>query len=181
MGLAFTFDHIIILSLSYYIFIISYYHIIIISCSYMARLQINLVAGKSRVAPVKELSMPRLELCAASLLKKLYIEVKTQFEFDIDRTILWSDSTIVLCWLKKAPHLLRTFELNRFADIQSLGDQVIRRYVQSKHNPADTFSRGEYHLIFPKILTGSLGPLGSLYLKKNGLDRQDILSVNYLG
>lgn len=104
---------------------------------------VKLICSKSRVAPVSGVTIPRLELCAASLLKKLYVESKAQFEFPINRVFLWSDSMIVLCWLKKAPHLLRTFESNRVADIQTLGDQVQWRHVRSEDNPADSLSRGQ--------------------------------------
>ena len=87
--------------------------------------------------------MNELELCAASILKKLYVNSKAQFEVPIKKVTFWSDSTIVLCWLKKAPHVLRTFESNRVADIQSLGNQVEWRHVRSEDNPADSLSRGQ--------------------------------------
>ncbi|XP_015123797.1 uncharacterized protein LOC107045903 [Diachasma alloeum] len=104
---------------------------------------IKLVGSKSRVAPLSGLTIPRLELCAATILKRLYLETKAQLDFSIDQVYLWSDSAIVLCWLKKAPHLLRTFESNRVADIQELGNQVTWRHVRSEDNPADGLSRGQ--------------------------------------
>ncbi|XP_058796322.1 uncharacterized protein LOC131667121 [Phymastichus coffea] len=104
---------------------------------------IRLICSKSRVAPLSGVTIPRLELCAASVLKKLYVNTKSQFDFPIDQTIFWSDSTIVIAWLKKAPHLLRVFESNKVADIQTLGEQVSWRDVRSEDNPADAFSRGQ--------------------------------------
>ncbi|XP_058789801.1 uncharacterized protein LOC131663419 [Phymastichus coffea] len=105
--------------------------------------KVRLVCSKSRVAPLSGVTIPRLELCAASVLKKLYVDTKFQFDFLIDQTIFWSDSTIVLAWLKKAPHLLRVFESNKVADIQTLGQQVSWRHVRSEDNPADALSRGQ--------------------------------------
>ncbi|XP_058801546.1 uncharacterized protein LOC131670173 [Phymastichus coffea] len=61
--------------------------------------------------------------------------------FTIVQTILRTDSKIVLCWLDKAPHLLRTYEVNRVADIQTLGEKVEWKHVRSKDNPADSLSR----------------------------------------
>ncbi|XP_063979046.1 uncharacterized protein LOC135163507 [Diachasmimorpha longicaudata] len=107
------------------------------------KINVSLICSKSRVAPTGGVTIPRLELCAASLLKKLYTATTTQFEFEIDQTYLWSDSTIVLCWLTKAPHLLRPFESNRVSDIQSLETQVQWRHVRSEDNPADALSRGQ--------------------------------------
>ena len=119
---------------------------------------IRLVCGKSRVAPLSGVTIPRLELCAASVLKKLYVESKTQFEFPISRIIFWSDSTIVLFWLKKAPHLLNTFESNKVADIQTLGDEAQWRHVRSKDNPADALSRGQLPSDFIKNSLWTSGP-----------------------
>ncbi|XP_015118462.1 uncharacterized protein LOC107042095 [Diachasma alloeum] len=111
---------------------------------------IKLVCSKLRVAPLSGLTIPRLELCAATILKRLYLETKAQLDFSIDQVYLWSDSTIVLCWLKEAPHLLRTFESNRVADIQELGNQVSWRHVRSEDNPADALSRGQLPSDFVK-------------------------------
>ncbi|XP_063981499.1 uncharacterized protein LOC135164772 [Diachasmimorpha longicaudata] len=119
---------------------------------------IRLISSKSRVAPLKGVTIPRLELCAASVLKKLYVETRAQIEFSINQVYLWSDSTIVLCWLKKAPHLLRTFEANRVADIQTLGDEVIWKHIRSEDNPADALSRGQRPLEFLKNTLWTTGP-----------------------
>ncbi|XP_058802063.1 uncharacterized protein LOC131670464 [Phymastichus coffea] len=104
---------------------------------------VRLICSKSKVAPLGGVTIPRLELCAATLVKKLLVQSKPQFDFPIHRIVLWSDSTIVLCWLRKAPHLLRTFESNRVAEIQSLGDLATWRHVRSEDNPADALSRGQ--------------------------------------
>ncbi|XP_015121522.1 uncharacterized protein LOC107044229 [Diachasma alloeum] len=119
---------------------------------------IKLVCSKSRVAPLSGLSILRLELCAATILKRLYLETKDQLDFSIDQVYLWSDSTIVLCWFKKAPHLLRTFELNRIADIQVLGNQVSWRHVRSEDNPANALSPGQLSSDFVKNSLWTSGP-----------------------
>ncbi|XP_011304741.1 uncharacterized protein [Fopius arisanus] len=119
---------------------------------------IRLICSKSRVAPLSGVTIPRLELCAATILKKLYLETKSQFGSPIDQVYFWSDSTIVLCWLKKALHLLRTFESNRVADLQTLGDQVIWRHVRSEDNPADALSRGQLPFDFTQNSLWTSGP-----------------------
>lgn len=61
-------------------------------------ISIRIVASKTRVAPVKQITLPRLELCAAHLVVKLLIKIKAAL--DIQHIVMhgWSDSTIVLAW-----------------------------------------------------------------------------------
>ncbi|GFT02389.1 uncharacterized protein TNCV_4625211 [Trichonephila clavipes] len=66
---------------------------------------VKLVASKSRVAPVKSVTMQRLELCAVVLLAKLMKRVETALQMKTPPVYLWSDSTIVLAWIQKEPNL----------------------------------------------------------------------------
>src|SRR4029434_9316362 len=58
------------------------------------------VMARSRVSPKRQLSMPRLELSAALLGAQLATTLKSELTLSLARTILWSDSTTVLTWLK---------------------------------------------------------------------------------
>ncbi|GFT94520.1 integrase catalytic domain-containing protein [Trichonephila clavipes] len=103
---------------------------------------VKLVTSKSRVAPVKSVTMPRLELCAAVLLAKLMKRVETALQMKTPPVYLWSDSTIVLAWIQKEPNLLKTFVANRVATIQHLTNAEQWHHVSSEQNPADLVSRG---------------------------------------
>lgn len=102
----------------------------------------QLLTSKSRVAPLKSLTIPRLELSACLLLAQLVQKVLGAIRHPVDSVKLWSDSTIALAWIKTSPHLLKTFVSNRVAQIQELSKDFQWQHIPSEHNPADLISRG---------------------------------------
>lgn len=101
---------------------------------------VYLVFSKTRLAPTKTISMPRLELLAALIGVRSINFVESQLKLTISEKILWTDSQCVLHWIKtKKP--LTTFVENRVKEIQSCND-IEFQYVTSYDNPADVAGRG---------------------------------------
>ncbi|GFR12346.1 uncharacterized protein TNCT_357781 [Trichonephila clavata] len=60
----------------------------------------RLLCSKSRVAAVKLITIPRLELCAWVLLAQLLEKVLNSLTLPIQQIMLWTDSNIVLAWIQ---------------------------------------------------------------------------------
>ena len=102
----------------------------------------RLVTSKTRVAPLKVLSIPRLELAGASLLAKVLTSTREALGIPLSSVHAWSDSSIVLAWLDGAPRRYRTFIGNRISSINTAIPSSAWKHVPSLQNPADCASRG---------------------------------------
>lgn len=109
------------------------------------KVHVSLLCSKSRINPLhKQLSIPRLELNSALLLARLTHKVSQALatSIQVSDTFLFSDSQIVLAWLKTDATKLQTYVGNRVRAILESAHGCHWYYVNTADNPADCLSRG---------------------------------------
>ena len=104
--------------------------------------EVSFVLGKCRIAPIKQLFFPRLELQAALYsvpLKKMIVE---EHDLLIDSVTHWTDSITVLQWLHSADRKHNVFVANRAAEILEASTVDEWKHIKGDLNPSDIGTRG---------------------------------------
>ena len=113
-------------------------------------IECSLVVARSRVAPRKRMTIPRLELDAAGMATKLAITLVEELDYNISSITFWIDSMIVLYWIRQPSSNYRDYVAHRIVDItedlkrlEENGQRKVEvRYVPTKENVADAGTRG---------------------------------------
>ncbi|GFS98926.1 DUF1758 domain-containing protein [Trichonephila clavipes] len=104
--------------------------------------KVVMLGGKSKVAPLKPICIPRLELNGALLLARFFETLCNCLKDHVINIYVWTDSQVVLSWLSSPPRNWKSFVANRTSEILDIIPCKQWRYVPSKENPADLGSRG---------------------------------------
>ncbi|XP_070181214.1 uncharacterized protein [Littorina saxatilis] len=117
-------------------------------CSYLrfenhlGNIHSTLVVAKARVAPLRHVTVPRLELTAAVLSVKMARFLQEELDFESIEHFFWTDSMIVLAYLKNESKRFHVFVANRVQQIRQFSQASQWNHVSTKENPADYASRG---------------------------------------
>lgn len=106
----------------------------------------NLICAKSKVAPMKTLSLPRLELCAAQLLARVASKIIPKMNLNISKKYYWTDSSVTLCWITSLKKKWKTFWL------------IECHKFNKKHRPRNGFTSGAKTIQRILYLAGAVRP-----------------------
>ena len=117
-------------------------------CSYLRltdsndRICCSLVMGKSRVTPLKPVTIPKLELTAAVVASKIGCVLRKELEYEEVKETYWTDSKTVLGYINNDARRFHVFVGNRVQEIRDKTSPEQWHYIGTKENPADVASRG---------------------------------------
>ena len=117
-------------------------------CSYVrlvddkGQIHCSLIMGKARVAPLKMVTIPRLELTAAVVSVRVSDMLRQELQYERVEEIFWTDSKVVLGYIKNDSKRFHVFVANRVQQIRDQTSPSQWRHVETKCNPADDASRG---------------------------------------
>ena len=105
---------------------------------------LHLLTSKTRVAPLKEMTIPKLELLSALLLSRLVssVEKVLKEEMELVPTVCFTDSRVALGWVKQSKREWKQFVENRVSEIRSLMPLKSWYHCAGVDNPVDIPSRG---------------------------------------
>jgi len=104
--------------------------------------QVAFVLGKTRVAPIKQQTIPKLELQAAVYAVRIRKSILSKTRLNVSEVFHWSDSTSALGWIRNPKEKHKIFVANRLSEILEESKRDEWRYVPGKDNPADDGTRG---------------------------------------
>ena len=102
----------------------------------------SFLVGRSRSSPVRPISIPRLELQAATLSVKIYRVLLDELTYEISKITFWSDSQTTLQYIKNETKRFQTYVANRVTEIREVTSPDQWRHCPGRVNPADDASRG---------------------------------------
>jgi len=101
----------------------------------------SFVLGKSRLAPLKKVSILRLEFTAATMAARVDSMLRSEMDKTVTNSVFWTDSLVVLFMIRNIKTRFPVFVANRLAQIEEMSEPSQWRFVDDKSNPADVGTR----------------------------------------
>ena len=101
----------------------------------------NLVCAKSRVAPLKNESVQRLELIGCVLGTRLLSATNIVYKVPPERVFYYTDSRNSLYWINTPAYKQKTYVYNRSSEIQRVSASTQWSHIATELNPADIGTR----------------------------------------
>lgn len=120
--------------------------------------KVSLLIAQSKVSPTHNVTLPRLELCAAVLLSKCIAFVQDTYCSRIDQIYALSDSMITLSWINSSTQKWKAYVSNRVSQIQAKVPSSNWYFVPGKENAADCASRSLTPSMLLKNSSWFVGP-----------------------
>ena len=122
----------------------AYGAVVYMRAEYESRVECEIVASKTRVAPLDKQTIPRLELLSTLTASRLAKSVSQALEnvVRVDDVVNWTDSMISLWWIRNTDKEYKQFVENRVSEIRRNAPPEQWRYCPTSENPADIASRG---------------------------------------
>ena len=122
----------------------AYAAVVYLKLEFESQTVVRFLAAKTRVCPLKSISIPRLELLSALLLSKLILSIQAalQLELPLSEPVCYTDSRVVLYWIQGCNQEWKQFVENRVVSIRAAVHARNWRHCPGKDNPADIPSRG---------------------------------------
>jgi hypothetical protein len=145
--------------------------------------KVSFIMSKTRVSPLKPLSIPRLELQAALVGVRMAKFVLDNHDYQVNKTYFWSDSRTVLCWLRSDARRYKQFVASRVGEILEDSDVASWNWVPTSLNVADEATRD---VAAPDLRSESRWFNGPLFLRLSPADwpkegkNLDIISISFL-
>lgn len=119
---------------------------------------VSFIAAKTKCAPLKTMTIPRLELQAAVLGTRLMCTILKEHSLNVARRILWSDSTTVISWICSESRRYKPFVAHRISEILDSTRPADWRWLPTKLNVADETTRMKNNVDFSSDARWFKGP-----------------------
>ena len=111
------------------------------TCQWNWKNQLLSTYGKSLAAPIKYITIPRMELVAATLSVKMSVLLQKELQLLNVKETFWTDSKVVLGYIWNEMRKFKVFKANRIKMISDHTDIHQWHYIGTNDNPVDYSSR----------------------------------------